>query len=206
MERGSFLAPGRKYSDEGDSIVVESNETQELHRCLQMETAAIRKQLAEQVRKGQTLLGLISKMGEDTSSEKNPSDFLKKMAHSLQNESNQISQSVFEKSDDLREAAQDTKQMNMIDSVMNRTPWTSCFRGGNVVVGLLSDVYEGIRTIEAGRLKDKDEQVWEAPQTFVRETHKYWVDNRRLGEVMMTCAEELPLLVYGRTFQVLVHN
>ena len=65
------------------------------------------------------------------------------------------------------------------------------------MVVVLSDVYETLRAIEA-RNDDKDDSAWEAPSSFERTTIKYWVEEDRLTELLITAAGEAPLLVYGK--------
>jgi SPX domain protein involved in polyphosphate accumulation len=61
---------------------------------------------------------------------------------------------------------------------------------------LFSDIYETIRAIEAED-KKKDAK-WEAPSSFERATSKYWVQEERLTELLVTAVQEVPLLVYGK--------
>ncbi len=72
----------------------------------------------------------------------------------------------------------------------------------SVLVVVLSDVYATIRTAET-KLKTNgagnEAAVWEAPSSFQRTTTKYWVKEGELTKLMLTCAAEAPLLVYGKS-------
>eukprot|EP00977_Amphora_coffeiformis_P024034 scaffold14974_cov195-Amphora_coffeaeformis.AAC.41 len=71
----------------------------------------------------------------------------------------------------------------------------------SVLVIVASDIYTAIRTAEK-KLNDKtageEDGVWKAPSSFQRSTTKYWVKEEQLTNLMLTCAGEAPLLVYGK--------
>ena len=68
------------------------------------------------------------------------------------------------------------------------------------LVCVVSDLYHTIKQAEA-ILKTKantGDTVWQAPSSFERNTTKYWVKDEDLTELLMACAIEAPLLVYGK--------
>lgn len=86
-----------------------------------------------------------------------------------------------------------------VDSRLSIKPWTACAGGGGAVLILLNDIYHGIRRLAAGSWEAKvDRVVWVAPKTFERATHKYWVEEEHLAELMLACVKHVPLLVYGK--------
>jgi SPX domain protein involved in polyphosphate accumulation len=71
------------------------------------------------------------------------------------------------------------------------------------LVCVMSDVYDTIRAIEekqrnSGSGRGEPSSVWKAPSSFERSTTKYWVEDRHLTQLLLACAAEAPLLVYGR--------
>ena len=79
------------------------------------------------------------------------------------------------------------------------TPWTTCV--GGAVLTLLSDIYYVIRSMSQGSsATTSDEELWVAPQSFERVTHKYWVEEEHLTEVMLACVTHVPLLEYGTCY------
>ena len=72
----------------------------------------------------------------------------------------------------------------------------------SILVVVVSDIYATIRKAET-KLKTNgagsDTAVWEAPSSFQRNTTKYWIKEEELTKVMLTCAAEAPLLVYGKS-------
>eukprot|EP00529_Nitzschia_sp_RCC80_P005230 CAMPEP_0113491710 /NCGR_PEP_ID=MMETSP0014_2-20120614/27695_1 /TAXON_ID=2857 /ORGANISM="Nitzschia sp." /LENGTH=990 /DNA_ID=CAMNT_0000385507 /DNA_START=515 /DNA_END=3487 /DNA_ORIENTATION=+ /assembly_acc=CAM_ASM_000159 len=70
----------------------------------------------------------------------------------------------------------------------------------SVLVVVASDIYAQIRTAEKKLTSDGNEEdgVWKAPSSFQRTTTKYWVKEEQLTNLMLTCAGEAPLLVYGK--------
>jgi SPX domain protein involved in polyphosphate accumulation len=70
------------------------------------------------------------------------------------------------------------------------------------LVCVISDLYHALREAEyniqnqnaAGNLQG----LWQAPSSFQRATTKYWVKDENLTKLMMVCAAEAPLLVYGK--------
>lgn len=86
-------------------------------------------------------------------------------------------------------------QSEWLENMLQKHPWSTCHRGGSVAVSLFSDIHESVRRLDEG--ESGTSKVWTAPQTFVRETHKYWVEEERLEEVLLACTAEAPLLVYG---------
>lgn len=75
----------------------------------------------------------------------------------------------------------------------------------SILVVVVSDIYATIRKAEtklrtnrAGNDTARD-AVWEAPSSFQRNTTKYWIKEEELTKVMLTCAAEAPLLVYGKS-------
>eukprot|EP00529_Nitzschia_sp_RCC80_P005722 CAMPEP_0113488370 /NCGR_PEP_ID=MMETSP0014_2-20120614/25983_1 /TAXON_ID=2857 /ORGANISM="Nitzschia sp." /LENGTH=1034 /DNA_ID=CAMNT_0000382083 /DNA_START=144 /DNA_END=3248 /DNA_ORIENTATION=+ /assembly_acc=CAM_ASM_000159 len=73
-------------------------------------------------------------------------------------------------------------------------------RLNSVLVVVASDIYAQIRTAEKTLTSDGNEEdgVWKAPSSFQRTTTKYWVKEEQLTNLMLTCAGEAPLLVYGK--------
>jgi len=81
------------------------------------------------------------------------------------------------------------------------------------LVCVVSDIYAAIRQAEETIVKYQsnnnnagggggggggDSPLWVAPSSFKRSTTKYWVEDENLTKLMMICAFEAPLLVYGR--------
>jgi SPX domain protein involved in polyphosphate accumulation len=72
----------------------------------------------------------------------------------------------------------------------------------SVLVVVASDIYAAIRSAEK-KLNRKvsaseDDGVWKAPSSFQRSTTKYWVKEEQLTKLLLSCAGEAPLLVYGK--------
>eukprot|EP00978_Attheya_sp_CCMP212_P011151 scaffold27313_cov50-Attheya_sp.AAC.1 len=71
------------------------------------------------------------------------------------------------------------------------------------LVCVMSDIYHALRHAEeqiknnANGGGDDDAPLWQSPSSFQRATTKYWVKDQNLTNLMMTCAIEAPLLVYG---------
>ncbi|KAL3921630.1 MAG: hypothetical protein SGILL_002649 [Bacillariaceae sp.] len=74
---------------------------------------------------------------------------------------------------------------------MTESPWAG---PNSTVVVVLSDLYQAIRSFKDSSHEGKK---WEAPSSFERETTKYWVESDKLNELLHTCIQEVPLLVYG---------
>lgn len=69
------------------------------------------------------------------------------------------------------------------------------------LVCVVSDLFHAIRQAEEKILNKNnagDETLWQAPSSFQRSTTKYWVKDENLTKLMMVCAMEAPLLVYGK--------
>jgi SPX domain protein involved in polyphosphate accumulation len=69
------------------------------------------------------------------------------------------------------------------------------------LVCVISDIYNALRQAEENILNQNnagDASLWQAPSSFQRATTKYWVKDENLTKLMMTCAAEAPLLVYGK--------
>ena len=70
------------------------------------------------------------------------------------------------------------------------------------LVCVISDIYNALRQAEEKILNQNKnstgDSLWEAPSSFKRSTTKYWVNDENLTKLMMTCAIEAPLLVYGK--------
>eukprot|EP00550_Attheya_septentrionalis_P003868 CAMPEP_0198284942 /NCGR_PEP_ID=MMETSP1449-20131203/4299_1 /TAXON_ID=420275 /ORGANISM="Attheya septentrionalis, Strain CCMP2084" /LENGTH=1003 /DNA_ID=CAMNT_0043982167 /DNA_START=46 /DNA_END=3057 /DNA_ORIENTATION=- len=74
------------------------------------------------------------------------------------------------------------------------------------LVCIMSDIYHALRHAEeqiennanANAGDDGDAPLWQSPSSFQRATTKYWVKDQNLTKLMMTCAIEAPLLVYGK--------
>jgi SPX domain protein involved in polyphosphate accumulation len=67
----------------------------------------------------------------------------------------------------------------------------------------MSDLYQVLRQAEESILNHNKntglgDAVWEAPSSFKRTTTKYWVKDEHLTKLMMLCAMEAPLLIYGK--------
>jgi SPX domain protein involved in polyphosphate accumulation len=71
----------------------------------------------------------------------------------------------------------------------------------SVLAVVVSDIYSVIRSAEK-KLNEKttkeDDGVWKAPSSFQRSTTKYWVKEEQLTKLLLSCAGEAPLLVYGK--------
>ena len=73
----------------------------------------------------------------------------------------------------------------------------------SILVVVASDIYAQIRTAEkkltsSSTDANEEDGVWKAPSSFQRTTTKYWVKEQHLTNLMLTCAGEAPLLVYGK--------
>ena len=72
----------------------------------------------------------------------------------------------------------------------------------SVLVVVASDIYTSLRAAEAKlnrSVADTDQDgLWKAPSSFQRSTTKYWVKEENLTKLLLTCAGEAPLLVYGK--------
>lgn len=62
----------------------------------------------------------------------------------------------------------------------------------SVLVCLVSDMYDALKNM------DTASEVWQAPASFERSTTKYWVPDEDLTHLLVACAVEAPLLVYGK--------
>lgn len=72
----------------------------------------------------------------------------------------------------------------------------------SALICVASDIYDTIRKVEE-KLQSKDcgttkAETWKAPSSFERATTKYWVDDDQLTKLLLTCAAQAPLLVYGK--------
>ena len=70
------------------------------------------------------------------------------------------------------------------------------------LVCIISDIYNALRQAEEMIVNQSNssggEDMWQAPSSFQRATTKYWVKDENLTKLMMACASEAPLLVYGK--------
>lgn len=68
------------------------------------------------------------------------------------------------------------------------------------LVCVVSDLHHALRQAKDKILHGNDggADLWQAPSSFQRNTTKYWVTNESLTKLMMICAAEAPLLVYGK--------
>jgi len=69
------------------------------------------------------------------------------------------------------------------------------------LVCVISDIYHALRQTEEKILTKNNlggDSMWEAPASFQRNTTKYWVKDENLTKLMLICATEAPLLVYGK--------
>ena len=72
------------------------------------------------------------------------------------------------------------------------------------LVCVISDTYEALRQAEEKIVQRSNQAansnaLWQAPSSFERTTTKYWVSDENLTKLMLICAAEAPLLVYGKT-------
>ena len=165
-------------------------------------TAEVRQQLADFCQNSQTCLQLLASQQHSSSSA-----LSLQMAHGLRDECLSLQQQARERAAELRSlvATQHNDEKEYVESILSQPPWSTCHTGGSVAVGVVSDVHRAIRamttTTTTSHTNENNKTTWSAPKTFVRETHKYWVTApHRLEEVLLACAGELPLLVYGRTY------
>lgn len=71
--------------------------------------------------------------------------------------------------------------------------------GGTQVIPLLSEVFFKMKCLSDNDLsKPNKDKEWVPPSVFDRSTHKYWIQDSNLVEVMLLCLREVPLLVYGK--------
>ncbi len=82
-----------------------------------------------------------------------------------------------------------------LNSVLSSSPWDYII-GGTSVVMTLSDIYSAL---DSNAFRRSQNASWVPPSNFERSTHKYWVEPSCISDVMMKCASEVPLLVYGET-------
>lgn len=76
-------------------------------------------------------------------------------------------------------------------------PWANIF-GGTMIVKLLGDIYDNLNAIRSNASQVRDKSVsWNPPSSFERSTHKYWIEPQNILNVMLKCAQEVPILVYG---------
>lgn len=71
----------------------------------------------------------------------------------------------------------------------------------SALICVASDIYDAIRKADENlrsRGSKNGAEVWTAPSSFERSTTKYWVEDRHLTKLLLTCAREAPLLVYGK--------
>lgn len=88
-----------------------------------------------------------------------------------------------------------TSCVTMLQRRFTMVPW----KGPNsALVVVLSDIYEVIRAVEQ-QSQSADQEKWEAPSSFERSTTKYWVEDDKLTDLLLTSVKEVPLLVYGRS-------
>ena len=83
---------------------------------------------------------------------------------------------------------------SMLRQLTSVAPWKE---PNSTLAVVLSDIYEVIRSSENPTTSSSAK--WEAPSSFERATTKYWVEKDQLGDLLYTCAKELPLLVYGKS-------
>ena len=77
-------------------------------------------------------------------------------------------------------------------------PWANIF-GGTMLVKLLGDIYDNLNAMANNASQVRDKTVsWNPPSSFERSTHKYWVEPQNILDVMLMCAKEVPILVYGK--------
>jgi SPX domain protein involved in polyphosphate accumulation/uncharacterized membrane protein YidH (DUF202 family) len=89
-----------------------------------------------------------------------------------------------------------TKLQRLLQRRFTMVPW----KGPNsALVVVLSDIYEVIRAAEQPSQQADDQEQWEAPSSFERSTTKYWVEDDKLTDLLLTSVREVPLLVYGRS-------
>lgn len=81
-------------------------------------------------------------------------------------------------------------------SRLSKTPW-SYITGGTKIITILSDAYDLLRSIQKDGGSSNCTQ-WVAPSSFERYTHKYWVNEDYLSDLMLSCVTEVPMLVYGK--------
>lgn len=71
--------------------------------------------------------------------------------------------------------------------------------GGTQVIPLVSEVFFKIKCLsDNDPTKPNKHKEWVPPSIFDRSTHKYWIQEANLVEVMLLCLREVPLLVYGK--------
>lgn len=69
----------------------------------------------------------------------------------------------------------------------------------SALVCVVSDTFQALRIAEEKITHGSaGDAVWEAPSSFKRTTTKYWIKDENLTKLMMVCAGEAPLLIYGK--------
>lgn len=98
----------------------------------------------------------------------------------------------------LAEAADRDLPTSCLSSVSKHLPKVTLDSG---LVCVHSDLYNAIRNAEESLRSNtpgEGDALWQAPSSFQRSTTKYWIKDENLTELMLTCTEEAPLLVYGK--------
>mmetsp|Transcript_9608 Transcript_9608/g.17511 ORF Transcript_9608/g.17511 Transcript_9608/m.17511 type:complete len:1013 (+) Transcript_9608:366-3404(+) len=107
------------------------------------------------------------------------------------NKNNAIMKSVAE----LADSRLKTACLNLLERRFGNTVLHSA------LVCVVSDIYDAIRSAQdtlCNKGSGKDPQLWKAPSSFERSTTKYWVKNEDITRLLLACAAEAPLLVYGK--------
>eukprot|EP00980_Cylindrotheca_fusiformis_P002760 scaffold657_cov108-Cylindrotheca_fusiformis.AAC.1 len=89
----------------------------------------------------------------------------------------------------------ETECTMILSQKMSVHPWNAA---NSTLAVVLSDIFQGIHLLEADE-KRESEGEWEPPSSFERSTTKYWVEPTKLTDLLYTCIQEVPLLVYGKS-------
>jgi SPX domain protein involved in polyphosphate accumulation len=90
------------------------------------------------------------------------------------------------------ESVFNTDLKEVFEEKMSCTPWNG---PDSTLAVVLSDLFQAVRDLENGA---DGGGKWEAPSSFTRETIKHFVEPNKLSELLYTCCQEVPLLVYGK--------
>lgn len=196
------------FSDCGDSSSMLKMLIEEFKACAFTVTGPAAHQLAKFLRERQNRLELharellkelvtfnASQKSSQTIASASPLGPFKQQAKVIQNSCLAIKEFSFNLADIMADIQDSQANVELIadDQVLETV--RNYISGGTNIVVLLSDILSVIRSIES---KDQSsEDKWVAPSSFERSTHKYWVDETYLTDVMLSCVTEVPMLIYG---------
>lgn len=170
----------------------------EIDAFVQEAEARIRDELHRLCTSAEKLLAKLSDLGESTSflSRKEVETY-KSEADTIASQLVSLKESTASSMHSLLARSPDSFHKNYSKSQVSGHPWASIF-GGTRVITILSEIYLKIRCLYENDASNNANQEWVPPSVFDRSTHKYWIEQNNLTEVMLKCLGEVPLLVYGK--------